>query len=89
MEVKIKGIGFEEYEGKVKVINHIIRSSTKLVMEDSSTYGLAIGVGLTQGLKYNGSFKRGAKAGMATVGVLIGGTVIQNVVINLEEIKKA
>lgn len=79
----------EKYKGKAMIIGEIVGKSTKVVLEDSKTYGLAVGVGLMQGLKYNGSIKRGTKAGLATVGAMVGANIIQNVVINIEAIKKA
>lgn len=87
--MEIRGFKMDKYKGKVNLISHIAKASTRTVLEDSKTYGLAIGVGLMQGLKYNGSFIRGSKAGIATVGVMVGANIVQNVVINLDEIKKA
>lgn len=89
MAVEIRGLKLDGYKGKVDLIGKIVNDSTRVIMEDSRTYTLAIGVGLVHGLKYNGSFKRGVKAGASTVGAMVGANIIQNVVLNLEEIKEA
>jgi hypothetical protein len=89
VNMEIKGLKMEKYKGKVEIINRIVKNSTRVMLEDSRTYTMAVGVGLWQGLKYNGSFKRGAKAGAATVSVMVGANIIQNIIINLDEIKNA
>jgi hypothetical protein len=82
-------------EGKNKlmrqatVIKEIVLSSTKVMLEDERVYALAGTVGLMQGLKYNGSFKRGMKGGLASLGVMVGANVVRNVVRNLDIIKDA
>lgn len=87
--MEIRGLKMDKYKGKVNLVGQIVKQSTRVMLEDGKTYSLAVGVGLVQGLKYNGSFKRGAKAGVATMGVMVGANIIQNIVINLDEIKKA
>lgn len=71
------------------IIKEIAYVSTKAVLEDSRAYTVAGSIGLMQGLKYNGSFKRGTKAGLATMGVVIGAQIAQNLVKNIEVIKNA
>jgi hypothetical protein len=89
MEIKIEGMKWDEYKNKAILVREIAKGSTIAVLEDSKSYTLAAGVGLMQGLKYNGSFKRGIKAGTATMGAMVGVNIIQNIVVNLDEIKKA
>jgi hypothetical protein len=71
------------------VIKEIALSSARVILEDEKVYALAGTVGLMQGLKYNGSFKRGVKGGLATMGVMVGANVIRNMVSNLDVIKDA
>jgi hypothetical protein len=87
--MEIRGLKMDKYKGKAELIGKIAKRSTRVMLEDGKTYSLAVGIGLVQGLKYNGSFKRGAKAGAATMGVMVGANIIQNIVINLDEIKRA
>lgn len=87
--MEFKKMKMEKFDGKLRIIKGIAVQSTKAILEDSKAYTLAGGVGLYQGLKYNGNMARGMKAGLATMGVLIGSNIVQNIVHNLEEIKKA
>lgn len=79
----------EKIRRKAKVIGEISKKSAMSVLEDPSTYTYAAAIGLFQGLKYRGSISQGIKAGVATIGVFVGANVIQNIVNNRDEIKKA
>jgi hypothetical protein len=72
---------------KLNAIKDIALASAKIVLEDSKVYTIAGAVGLYQGLKYNGNVGRGMKAGVATIGVMIGANIVQNLVSNIDEIK--
>ena len=58
-------------------------------MGDQSTVMWAVGIGLVQGLKYNGSLKRGIKAGLATYGAIAGANAVMNVANNWDKVKRA
>lgn len=81
--------GKNKLQRQATVIKEIALSSAKVILEDEKVYALAGTVGLVQGLKYNGSFKRGAKAGLATMGVMIGANIVRNIVSNIDVIKEA
>lgn len=84
--VRVEG---NKLQRQAMIIKEITIGSVKLVVEDERSYALAGTVGLIQGLKYNGSVKRGIKAGTATMGVMVGVNIIRNIVGNYEEIKNA
>jgi hypothetical protein len=52
------------------------------------TIGAAASIGLMQGLKYNGSFKRGIKGGLVTLGVFMVANGVYNVVSFWDKIKE-
>lgn len=74
---------------KAKIIGDITKQSVIGTLQNEQTYIISAGVGLMQGLKYNGNFKRGLKAGLATTGVLVGTNVIRNIAINVDAIQDA
>ena len=71
------------YETGSVAIEAILRQ----LLEDE-TWALATATGVYQGLKYNGSIKRGLTTGAAMLGVLSGANAIKNVVQNWHWIKK-
>lgn len=73
---------------KGKVAADIAVSSAMKQVSNQQTLNMAIGIGLIQGLKYNGNFKRGIKAGLATMGVFAGANAVKNVAENWDYIKK-
>ena len=83
---KLKG---DKRKRQVGLIKEIIVESTKSVLEDKNIHGLAIGIGLQQGLKYNGNLVNGVKGALATYGAVIVANGVQNIVHNLDVIKKA
>lgn len=83
---KIKGM---KRKRKVLVIKEIVVGSTIHLLEDGRVHGLAIGIGLQQGLKYNGNLKNGVKGALATYGAMIVANSVQNVIHNIDVIKKA
>lgn len=85
-EINLKG---NKLQRQATLIKEIVVSSARVVLEDEKTYALAGTIGLMQGLKYNGSFKRGIKGGLATMGVMVGANAVRNIVSNIDEIKNA
>jgi hypothetical protein len=85
-EINVKG---NKLQRQAKVIGSIAAQSARVILEDEKSYALAGTVGLIQGLKYNGSIKRGMKAGVATMSVMVGANIIQNLVHNIDVIKNA
>lgn len=72
---------------KAKIVGDIAMDAAMKQIGDQKTITLALGVGLIQGLKYNGSLKRGIKAGLATMGVVAGANVVMNIAKNWDVIK--
>lgn len=71
----------------IKVADIAVTSAMNTIANNNSLK-VSVGVGLMQGLKYRGNFKRGVKAGVTTMGVLVGIDVVTNVAGNWELIKK-
>lgn len=84
--INVKG---NKLQRQATIIKEIAIGSAKLVLEDERSYALAGTVGLIQGLKYNGSLNRGVKAGVSTMGVMVGVNIVRNIVGNFEGIKNA
>lgn len=78
-----------KFKRRVDMIKDISIGSIKIQAQDSITCSVAITAGIIQGLKYEGSFKRGVKAGFLVYGVIIGYAVVLNLSKNIEEIKNA
>jgi len=55
---------------KSKMFIDVIRYGNANFVKELGYVGMASSVGITQGLKYNGSFKRGITTGLITYGVL-------------------
>lgn len=85
----ISGEKMETLKRKVKFVGDIACKAAAVTLQSEQTLKWSAGIGLIQGLKYNGNFKRGLKAGLATAGVMAGINVISNLANNYEEIKKA
>lgn len=64
---------------EIKTIGQVFIGGAKLVLEQDWTYGTAAIIGLTQGLKYTGSIKRGVIGGAATLGTIALANGIYNV----------
>lgn len=94
-QVGTKGQAFMEKEKieslkrKAEVIKEISLKSAKAQLKDPRTITYAAAVCLYQGLKYKGSFRRGMRAGLATIAAFVGSNVATSLVQNSDEIKKA
>ena len=53
---------------------------------DESAVSIGLATGFYQGLKYNGNFKRGLKAGVVTIGVIGAANGVVNVIKNWDTI---
>ena len=60
----------ESLQKKAKVAGKIFGEAFLVQMGSESTLTVGVASGLYQGLKYNGSVKRGVKAAAATMGVM-------------------
>lgn len=78
----------EMLKRKGKLIGDIAVSSVMKEIANETTVKMGVGVGLLQGLKYNGNLKRGVKAGLTTVGVVAGMNAVMNIASNWDNIKK-
>lgn len=56
---------------------------------DESAVSIGLATGFYQGLKYNGSFKRGLKAGVITIGAIGAANGAMNVIKNWDTIVEA
>lgn len=88
MEITFNKETVEKLAKKGKAAGDIALSSAMRQISNQQTLNVAVGVGLIQGLKYNGNFKRGVKAGLVTVGVYAGMNAVTNVAENWDYIKK-
>lgn len=79
----------EKLKRKGLVACDIAISSAMKQMADPATAKVAVGIGLYQGLKYRGNFKRGLKAGLVTYGVMAGFNAIGNVAEKWDDIKRS
>jgi len=73
---------FDKTICKVKFVAGLFVGGFQSAVTDKAIMGLSAGVGLYQGLKYNGNLSRGIQAGLATaltIGVMNGcGAVMDN-----------
>jgi hypothetical protein len=72
---------------KAKYIAVAFTGGAKAQLRQEWTIGAAASIGLMQGLKYNGSFKRGIKGGAITLTVLMAANGVNNVVDCWDKIK--
>ena len=68
-----------DYLNKVKMAGQVFYHSAKVALKKEEIYSIALVVGIYQGLKYNGSLKRGIKGGAA----VLGGYALLNGVMNV------
>ena len=73
---------------KFKFVKTVFVGGCKEQLKQSWVIGTAAGIGLSQGLKYNGSIKRGLIGSAATVAVLCTANGIYNVVTFWDKIKE-
>lgn len=88
-DMKPEGTRGDEFKRKVNVIKEIAMESALAQLEDKRTLLIAGGIGLYQGLKYKGSLSLGMKAGIASLGVMVGITVANGLIEDIDKIKKA
>lgn len=73
---------------KVKFVKTVFIGGCKEQLKQSWVIGTAAGIGLSQGLKYNGSIKRGVIGSTAAIVVLCTANGIYNVVTFWDKIKE-
>lgn len=79
----------ERFKRKANVVKEIAKDSVLSVLKDENIHMISAGIGLVQGLKYSGSFKRGIKAGLATYGTMVATNVVYNIARRYDEIDRA
>lgn len=79
----------EKKLSKIELIYGTFKYAALNQLANEDTFVMGIGVGLYQGLKYNGSLTRGIKAGVVTMLVVSGATGVMNVLQNRDKIKEA
>lgn len=77
----------ESLQKKAKVAGEIFVEAFLIQMGSEETLTVGVAAGLHQGLKYNGSVKRGIKAASATMGVMCAVNGVMNVINNIDFIK--
>ena len=78
----------ESLQKKAKVAGKLFGDAFLVQMGSETTLTMGVAAGLHQGLKYNGSVKRGVKAAAATMGVMCAVNGVLNVYNNIDVIKK-
>ena len=73
---------------KAKLVVSLFHYGGMNQLEQDWVIGTAAGIGLMQGLKYNGSIKRGVKASAATLGVMYVANGFNNVIACRRKIKE-
>lgn len=87
--VRTGGVKEDAFKRKLKVVKDIAIDSSLIQLRDVKTLQVAAVVGLWQGLKYRGNLKRGLNAGVATVAVITGCNVVNNLINHYDKIKDA
>ena len=78
----------ESLQKKAKVAGKLFGDAFLVQMGGEATLTMGVAAGLHQGLKYNGSVKRGVKAAAATMGVMCALNGVLNVYNNIDVIKE-
>ena len=73
---------------KIKFFKAMVTGSCKAQLKQEWVIGAAAGIGLSQGLKYNGSIKRGLTGATATIVVCCAANVVYNIASEWDKIKK-
>lgn len=73
---------------RARLLGGVILESIHKQLVAPETYGIAVAIGLAQGLRYNEDVKRGVKAGLYTVGFIVGTNVVFNVANNLSVLRR-
>ena len=76
-------------KSQLEVAAVIAKDSIKAQLMEEHTWAVATGFGIYQGLKYNGSVKRGLGTGVAILGIVSGVNAVRNIVGSWSLIKKA
>ena len=71
-----------------KVVGEVFKDAFIKQLESEDTWISGAVVGVAQGMKYNGSVKRGLKAAVSTVTVVAVGNGLINVIKNKDAIKE-
>ena len=78
----------ETLQNKAKITGQLFINGFSHTFTQDENLQVAVGVGLYQGLKYNGSFKRGLKAASTTMAVIATVNGVLTVMSNVELIQK-
>lgn len=72
---------------KLNFVAQVFKGGAKEQLKQQWVFGAAAAVGLSQGLKYNGSIKRGTVGGLATIVVIAAANGFSEVMNNWDKIK--
>ena len=73
---------------KAKFVGQAFMDGAKHQLKQPITIGAATYIGIGQGLKYNGSIKRGVETGVVIVGVMVAAAGVYNVIYNWDRISE-
>lgn len=79
----------EKKWSKLELTYNVWKYATLSQLRHEDTFIMGVGVGLYQGLKYNGSLTRGVKSGVVTMLVVSAATGVMNVLQLQGNIEKA
>lgn len=92
MDIYTQNISSEKEEKRFKLrrqakrIREIAVGSLIVQAQAPGTYTVSLTVGLIQGLKGEGGFKRGIKAGLMTYSIVLGTNVVFNLAKNIDDV---
>ena len=87
IEMKEKYEG--KYRGKIEKATELFLEGAKISMVDENNIMTALTLGLIQGLKYKGNFKRGAKTAFTGMAVIGFGNGLVCVIKNWDKVKQS
>lgn len=73
---------------KLSIVRTIFVGAFKTQVKQEDTLLVAAGIGLGQGLKYNGDLKRGLQAGLVSLAVIATINGVSNVITNWDKLDK-
>ena len=73
---------------KLNFMFQVVKGGAKEQLKQQWTFGAGVAVGLSQGLKYNGSIKRGVNSGLATIIVIAAANGFSELMNNWDKIKE-
>lgn len=73
---------------KIIFMAQVVKGGAKEQLKQQWVFGAAVAIGLSQGLKYNGSVKRGVNCGLATIITIAAANGFSELMNNWDKIKE-